>query len=258
MNKIGLKLWNINTDYYLHEAKKLYEGNLFDYIELYIVPNNLDKLEKWKTLNIPFDIHAPHFEHRMNLSSYECFHNNIQLYKEVKLYADELKSKSIIFHGGTDGDYKETAEQLNNINDKRTLIENKPYKTMPYIDGDKYVGSTYEEIKYIMDKTGCGFCLDIGHAICSANSHKIEPYQYIKNFLTLEPQKIHLSDVENIDTEIDSHCHYGTGGVNFDSILKLIPKEVPITIETSKDSIFNLDCFVNDVSFLKDKISINT
>ena len=68
MYKIGLKLWNTNTDFYLSEAQKLFEKKVFDYIELYIVPNNLDKLDKWKKLNIPFDIHAPHYAHGMNLS----------------------------------------------------------------------------------------------------------------------------------------------------------------------------------------------
>ena len=60
MNKLGLKLWNINDSCYYREAVNLYKKGVFDYIELYIVPDNLSLIDKWKMLNIPFDIHAPH------------------------------------------------------------------------------------------------------------------------------------------------------------------------------------------------------
>ena len=41
MYKIGLKLWSINTDYYYDEAKRLYDEGVFDYIELYVVPDTI-------------------------------------------------------------------------------------------------------------------------------------------------------------------------------------------------------------------------
>ena len=61
MYKRGLKLWSINTDCYYEDAKKLYDNNIFDYIELYVVPDSLDTLSTWQKLNIPFIIHCPHF-----------------------------------------------------------------------------------------------------------------------------------------------------------------------------------------------------
>ena len=48
MYKLGLKLWSINTGFYYEEAKKLYAQGIFDYIELYVVPDTLDTLPKWK------------------------------------------------------------------------------------------------------------------------------------------------------------------------------------------------------------------
>ena len=51
--KKGLKLWSINTDAYYNEAKRLYAEGVFDYIELYVVPNSLDTLAKWKELHYP-------------------------------------------------------------------------------------------------------------------------------------------------------------------------------------------------------------
>ena len=50
MYKLGLKLWSINTDVYYEEAKKLYEKKLFDYIELYVVPNSAQTIKKCKKL----------------------------------------------------------------------------------------------------------------------------------------------------------------------------------------------------------------
>ena len=68
MHKLGLKLWNINTDYYYEEARRLYNMGIFDYIELYIVPGHIDIINKWKELDIPYDIHSPHSLHNINLS----------------------------------------------------------------------------------------------------------------------------------------------------------------------------------------------
>ena len=64
MHKLGLKLWSINTDYYYDEAIRLYNDGIFDYIELYVVPNSTETIDKWKKINIPFSLHAPHFLHR--------------------------------------------------------------------------------------------------------------------------------------------------------------------------------------------------
>ncbi len=69
--EFGLKLWSINTDYYLAEARRLYEKGVYSYIELYAVPHTLEHIEKWKKLDIPFVIHCPHSAHGFNLASKE-------------------------------------------------------------------------------------------------------------------------------------------------------------------------------------------
>ncbi len=251
MNKIGLKLWNINTDYYYDEALKLYNEKVFDYIELYIVPGHLDLIDKWDKINIPFDIHAPHFAHNMNLSKKKYEKDNYIKYIEVKEYADRLNSKVIVFHGGISGDYKETARQLANFNDDRIVIENKPFQPLRMSKDNRCIGSTYEELKYIMEVSGCGFCLDIGHAICSANSQNLEPYNYIKKLSTLDPKRIHLSDIET-SSIYDQHLNYGNGNLDFEKVLKALPSDINITIETNKISKTDLNDYKNDVLFLKE------
>ena len=251
MNKIGLKLWNINTDYYYDAAKELYNEGIFDYIELYVVPGHTDLIDKWKKLNIPFDIHAPHFAHSMNLSKVEYKEDNYKKYIEVKEYADELNADIIVFHGGIGGDYKETAEQIKSFNDSRILIENKPIRPLKSINGELCVGAKFDELKYIIDKSNCKFCLDIGHAVCSANSQNCNPYDYIKLLVSLNPLRIHLSDI-HIDSLMDEHLNYGEGNLDFRKVLNIIPNNINITIETNKSSKSNLDDYARDARFLRD------
>ena len=253
MSKIGLKLWNINTDFYLEEAKKLYHEGIFSYIELYIVPDYMDKLESWAKLNIPFDIHAPHYAHKMNLSKKSSKEHNYKLYEQVKKYADRLNADRIIFHGGSGGDYKETANQLKEINDSRILIENKPYETLKFVNEDYYVGAKYEELDYIIKNAGCGFCLDIGHAICAANSFKYDVYGYIEKLMNLRPQRIHLSDLI-VTSTIDQHLNFKNGNLDFERIFKIIGNNIPITIETNKSSKENLNDYKKDAQFLAQMI----
>ena len=254
MRKIGLKLWSCNTDNYLNIAQSLYKDGFFDYIELYIVPGNQNRLKNWLNLNIPFDIHAPHFAHNMNLSKKEYLESNLEYYKEVKLYADALESDVIVFHGGTDGYLDETIRQLNLINDVRTLIENKPYKVMPFINGKHYVGCTPDEIKNILSGVNCGFCFDVCHALCVERSLGLPTYTLCESFVDLKPKRIHLSD-HNILEELDYHLNYGKGSIDFERILKIIPADVAITVETPKSSKTDLEDFKQDVCYLKEKIN---
>ena len=107
VHELGLKLWSVNTDIYLKEAVKLYDKKVYDYIELYIVPDTLECLEKWKELDIPFIIHCPHFAHGFNLAKQEKMESNRKIFNEVQKYADELNVAFIVIHGGIDGDIRE-------------------------------------------------------------------------------------------------------------------------------------------------------
>ena len=249
MVKIGLKLWNTNENY-IPIAIDLFKDKIFDYIELYIVPENTDKLPLWQKLEIPFHVHAPHSAHNMNLSDENKREYNFKLYQETKYFADGLDAKYIVFHGGTNGNYKEAASQIKSFNDKRSLIENKPYTVLKFIKANEYTGTTPEELKYIKEFANCGFCLDIGHAICSANSHKVDPYEYINQYSKLNPNKLHISDIHT-DTVYDEHLNFGLGNLNFNKLTTLLKNIGDVTIETNKKSKENLDDFIKDVEFLR-------
>jgi len=247
MHQYGLKLWSTNMNY-IAEAKNLFNEGVYHYIELYIKPGSYDQYIKlWKRINIPFVIHAPHFRDGMNLAKKEKEAENIKLLEEAQKYSDALSANKIIVHPGIDGDIKETAMQLKMINDSRILVENKPYHAL---DDDLICnGTTPEEIKQVIDTAGVGFCLDIGHAICSANAHGQEIISCIKAFLDLNPIIFHLTDGDN-DGVYDKHTHIGQGTYDFREILSLLPTEAMISIETVKDSQDNLNDYAEDVAKL--------
>lgn len=254
--KLGLKLWSVNTDYYYEEAKRLYSEGVFDYIELYVVPKTLDTLPKWKELNIPFIIHAPHFAHGFNLACKEKRESNFEIYKEVKQFADELNAEYIIFHGGIEGDIKETAKQLASFNEPRALIENKPLKGLPGDLGSLPCrGFSIEEIRTVIEEAKCGFCFDFGHCICSANAQNREPYKYCEEFIKeLNPSMYHLTDLKDITSIYDSHLHLGTGELNLEKVISMIPFGKSVTLETSKNSKENINDFIEDCNIFKNTL----
>ena len=146
--KLGLKLWSVNTDFYLKEAAQLYDKGTYDYIELYVVPETLDTLKEWKKLNIPFIMHNSHFMHGFNLARDDKRQHNLKIYKQTRQFADELNAKYIIFHGGIDGEVEETARQLASLDEPRALIENKPLRALPNrMGGGNFCrGATVEEL----------------------------------------------------------------------------------------------------------------
>lgn len=249
MHKIGLKLWSTNTDSYFDEAKKLYQEGLFDYIELYVVPETTDSIDKWKSINIPFTLHAPHFAHGVNLASSDKEELNRKIFDEVRLFNEGLSAKYVVVHSGIEGDIEETIRQLNIIKLENILIENKPY-VVPLGEKKLCRGATIEEIKLVLENVNCGFCLDVGHAICSANSFNVEPYKILEEFNKLNPTCYHLSD-NSITSSIDNHLHFGQGDYDFKKIFGIIEDNKSLVIETNKVSKIDLDDFKKDVDYIR-------
>lgn len=253
MNKIGLKLWSINTDFYLKEAERLFDNNLYDYIELYVVPDTLDTLKQWHELKIPFIIHNAHFAHGFNLAKKDHEKRNREIYEQTVRFADLLNAKYIIFHGGIDGMVQETVRQLSAFKESRALIENKPFVALPNKMGGRFCrGATLEEISLIVKNVKCGFCLDFGHAVCAANSQNINPYDYIFTLSQFKPSMFHLSDITDMTSPYDAHPHLGTGQLDIAKLKhEIMPNDAIVSIETNKDNKENLNDFEADVNYLK-------
>ncbi|MDQ7822513.1 MAG: TIM barrel protein [Candidatus Eremiobacteraeota bacterium] len=230
------------------EAQKLFAADYFSYIELFVVPGSFGKcITLWRNIKAPFVIHAPHYMSGLNLSQYSDRQSNFAMIREVMEFADMLKADEIIFHPGVGGDIQETIAQLKDINDQRILIENKPYRAI--VDELTCNGNSPEDIKLVMDNTGCAFCLDIGHAIYSANFRKVDPWEYFNKFLELRPVMYHLTDGD-FQGVTDQHKHFGEGDFPIERILKTIPQDSRITIETKRESEISLDDTMEDVEYL--------
>ena len=258
--KIGLKLWSVNTDAYLREARRLYAERVFDYLELYVVPGTLETLPLWNALreekNLPFIIHAPHSFHGVNLADAANSVANKKSFDETKRFADILGAGKIIVHRGwrpEDGNptdaLAQLIAQLKPLADERFLVENKPYLPIDNLPR-RLVGSTPDEIRSIIAAVKCGFCLDIGHAVASANAHGADWRVWLADFLSLKPEMFHLSDIQ-ADSKIDQHLHFGTGTLPLAEVVSMLPRDASVSIETKRDSTDNLNDFAKDAECLR-------
>jgi deoxyribonuclease IV len=251
-HKYGLKLWSDNKNY-INQAERLYKKKIYDYIELYIVPDTYDKYIKiWHKLGIPFIIHCTHFMHGFNLAEENKRKRNMEIFSEVRAFCDKLNGKYIILHPGVEGRPKETIRQINLLKDKRLLLENKPYISLY---GDQCRGSICEELKEIINSCKIGFCLDISHAFNAAFHIKADRYKYVKRMLNLKPSVIHISD--GIKGGIhDKHLNIGEGDFDFNKIKKIINFSGArwLTIETRKKR-SDLEDFVEDTEKIKNLIN---
>ena len=249
--RYGLKLWSVNYSY-LPEARKLLQVGICDFIEVFVIPGSYpDAFGKWAGLNTEFVIHAPHYDFGVNLSDKGLLSNNLRRIGEALKFADSLNSKRVIVHPGVGGPVEETARQLRAIGDGRLTIENKPFFGR---NRSRCTGSSPEEIGFLLQETGAGLCLDIGHAICAANARRIDSMAYLDDFLKLKPNWYHLADGE-LNGVTDRHLHLGAGSYDLSQIMARIPRPRSITIETEKDSPERLDDFVQDVLFLRRLVS---
>lgn len=249
--KLGLKLWSRNENY-VEPAVELYNKGIFDYIELFAVPGSASYIDIWKDLDIPYVLHAPHSLAGFNPSIAERESANFALLPELEQFRMALNPSFIIFHPGVDGTVDEAIRQFCEIRrefpeiHKLALVENKPEIGL---NTETCVGSLPQEIFRIMKEAEMGFCFDIGHAVCAANTRGIEPHMIIRDFLRLIPAMFHLSDGDG-NAERDSHLNYGVGNYDLGGILQLLPENAQITIETDKASEDSLDDFVKDIEYL--------
>lgn len=235
--RTGMKLWSTNAASCGLAAQRLFESGVYDYMELYVVPGSTDTLSMWKALGIPTVIHAAHFKHGFNLARAEQAENNRRIYDDVRRFADELEADYIIFHGGTFGCINETVRQLSELGDARALIENKPAIT--YNEGRTLEcrGSTVTEIRQVLENCGCGFCLDIPHALCSANYHGRPQDEVLCEFRALNPAMYHLADMMDVTQYVDDHTPLGQGTLEMHRFIpSILTPGSMVTIETNRRS----------------------
>lgn len=249
MLDLGLKLGSRDMRY-TDEILRYYEQGVFQYIELFTLTGSYDDtVSYWRRFGTPFGIHAPHSAAGLNLADASTREANKSKIAEAVRFADSLNAKYIIFHSGLNGESDEVVAQLAPFADRRFLIENKPVRGL---DGSSCVGSTYGELKQIIDGIGkgCGFCLDFGHAVCAANTLGKEPFGFINELRQLNPRVYHLTDGD-YKSELDIHLHYGEGSFPLKDLLALVPDGGMVTNEAKRQNCTNLLEFKADSIRLK-------
>ena len=204
---------------------------------------------KEQTQGVEVRIHASQKD--FNPGNKELERQNRNIVAFAQRVADIFASETIIVHAGLGHGkqyVEETARQFKLFNDKRVIVEN-----LPYFDnnGDHLHGYNAEEIRYIMQESGCGFCFDFSHAICSAISLKQDIDTYLKDFFTLNPTVYHVCYGDLSSTK-DLHLHFGAGNYPLNHLITDFTDEnAHITIETGKGNEKHRNTRVKDYNFLK-------
>ena len=249
--KVGLKLYS--TDVALIPDALKHQDRFFNFIELYIVPGSFAKtIEAWRDLDVPYVIHAPHSLHGVNLAQPEKWEANLKHFNEARLFADDLSADIIIVHGGNNGPFEETVRQMRLLNEKRTVLENKPKLGLC---NEVCIGCSPLEFQQ-MAEAGVlyGTALDFTHAAYAAHSLGIKEMEVIKGFMVFNPKVFHLSDGD-ASSEKDVHLNLGKGNLNLAEFVSMIPYGALVTIETPRNELGGLKDIFDDVHFLQHLLS---
>lgn len=255
--KLGLKLWSTNVEC-IGRARELYHKNIFDYVELFVVPGSQENcLGRWEAAGFPFVLHAPHAYKGLNFSVGELEEKNRAVLEEVEAFRGGLNPEFVIFHPGISGRPEETLRQVKMFRDEfralfnAAVLENKPKLGL---NAEICVGASPEEMAILLKETGLGFCLDMGHAIYYAAWRQADYEAVLERFLELKPQIFHLSDGKRASTK-DVHLNLGEGDFDLAALVARIPPGACVSLETPRTSPANLDEFEHDVVYLQESLN---
>ncbi len=227
--KIGVKTYN-NPEYL-----KKFEDKV-DFFEIMAIEtNNYDFI---KELKLPIVIHSQHRRFGVNIADKTKEKINLTSINFARKIADMANAKKIILHPGDIDNENCSLEQsisfAKNLNDKRIIIEN-----IPKEGKIKRLCQTPQETKDFLKSTGKGLCFDIGHAIWAAIYLNEDYKKFIKEFLKLKPVHYHIGGLKinskNLPLEQRDHLPLNECDFDLKEVLKLIPNDAELTIETTTD-----------------------
>jgi len=217
--KIGVKSYEYNKELEYFKDKA-------DFFEIMAVEGK--DYSSFKEFKMPFVIHCQHAVFGINNSDKDLYQKNLSSFNYARKIADMLGAKKIIIHPG---DIKNEACSKENsisfiksLKDKRIIIENMPR--------EKSLCNTPEQLKEFADKTGCGICFDINHALYSAQNLKKDYKEVIKSFIKLKPGHFHLGGHKFIGVD---HLCFADSELDLKEILSFLPRDAEITLETSNE-----------------------
>jgi len=250
--RIGLKIYTSNMESF-RKLREFYEKKIINYVELYIVPEVIDTQSLDILKEIPVIFHAPNINHDFNLrDENQVLEESLNTLREISNYLNE---KKVIFHPGLESgedDIEHIIATLKELaQDYDIVLENMPKK--PIKGNRNLIASNYNEFADIVKETGVKFCVDIGHAIYSANHYEEDALDYILRFIKLGPFMFHLGDGDFSNLS-DVHKHFTEGDFPLKKIVEMIPYGSTITIETPKSDFVLLSEDLANLQKLKNLI----
>lgn len=185
---------------------------------------------KAKELGIELRIHAPYW---INLNSQE--EEKIERSKKLLLRCLEvgnwLGAKIVVFHPGFYGKSKreEAYERIkNNIIELEKERKKKNYSTelAPESMGKINVFGSVEEIRKLVEDTGCNVCIDFAHILAREKKYRFE--EVFEMFSDFDKIYLHFSGI--VYGEKGEKNHKSTEKKEWESLLKALPKNKEISI----------------------------
>ncbi len=257
MRKYSFKIFssNINDNPRIIEdgAKYVLEHKDRMFIELMILPKTTR--DDLRVLRDKFDgseirLHAPHHLMNFDAGNKSLEADNCRVIDHVRFAADLFNAKSIVVHAGCGQGIdviKETVRQFKLFDDERIVVENLPLVAE---EGLKLSGNTPEEIAFIKEHCGCGFCFDFSHALCAANSLGLDVEKQLQGFFALVPDVYHICDGD-IDEVDDKHLHFGEGNYPLEHFLNdYTAADAYITMETGRGIPVGIKPWIDDFEFM--------
>ena len=243
--KFGLKLWSTNTGL-IDQAIQLIDEKIFDYIELFVIPNAQIKPF---LIDVPYTIHIPHEKFGVNIGDASKKKYSLQKIDECITWADKLNAKYLILHAGH-GSMNYAMDALREIADDRLLIENMPKVGL---NDELMIGYSPAHIEELIGDGDRGLCLDLNHAAKAAVSLEVDYKEYVQDFLVFDPKMFHISD-GTLDNGKDEHLNIGDGYYDFDYLLQCAMNGAPrlVTVETPRLYQGSLGEDLRNVLVLKD------
>ena len=260
MRHFGFKLFSsnlYNAPNLVQECADFAQKQNDMFIELMVISSStLADFQKLKDMlgESPVRIHSMHHHEGFDAGNKDLEQQNRTLLSLSQQAADIFDSPTIIVHAGCGHDetrLQETARQFKLFNDSRILVENLPYISGPKSGYLHFHGNTPEEIKYIMDESGCGFCFDFSHGACAAYYFKRDIDECFQKFADLKPRMYHMCD-GFVGQIYDTHEHFGQGNYPLAHFLKdYTAKNAYITMETGHGVMEHNTLWVQDYNYLK-------
>lgn len=253
MPQFGLKL-GIGEVPLIPAAQRLWKEGRYDFLELY-VPIGAKPLdaENWTWYDGILVLHAPHAAGGFNFAQAGMRESNLRCLETLERLRQRMSPAMMVFHPGLDGDIGEMFRQIDMVRvefpglHRVMLMENKPHFGLR---GEICLGASASEMHEILDATGCGFCLDVRHAVAYAAWAERDWRDALGELAALEPRLWHVADGALAD-RVDSHNHIGEGNLPWREIAAFWNEKTLVTVECEKSPAMRLNDFLTDLRHLR-------